>query len=164
MGKGKIEYGVYSTVKSQLGGGSPVKNYEAYSQEQPIDYSKVEPLYPVGVILGSGGDGIQRNTGGVEPLLPAGLMSNVAMDEQIRSKLAEACRIEYQGTAELIDILDSKSFTFEKTNFEGIKHLYQATYSINDNGILNVNWITARELADRINVNGASPMLPLTNY
>ena len=162
---GKTEYGVYSTYRSQLGNGEPSKNYESYSQKEPEDNSQVEPLFPAGFGL-SEQSNIQDNANEVEALLPPGMRvtNNVATDIDIRSKLGEACRIEFQGSGELIDILDSKSFTFEKTDFEGIKHLYSATYSINDNGVLNVNWITARHLEDRINANGASPMFPPKNY
>jgi hypothetical protein len=165
---GKITKNVFSTYHSQLGGGLPVKNCSGcvknISKASLLNDSAVEPLYPTGVII-SGQRNIQDNTE-IEPLLPVGvtrITNNSGTIPDVRMQLAEACRIEYQGNVEVIDILDSTTFTFERADFEGIRHLYQASYKINDSGILSVNFLSVRQLEDRISPTGPSPMLPPIN-
>jgi hypothetical protein len=133
---GKITKNVFSTHKAYFGTGEPQKNSDIHAAQS------VEPLLPAGVKI-EGSESYQSNTNGVEALYPTNYIKT-AID--IRSQLSEAVNSQFQGNFELIDILDSANFSYGKFNGDGTKTVFETSYKINDAGILDINWISARQI------------------
>jgi len=153
---------VFSTFKSVLGGDPPKKPIMSQVTELNLD-DQPEPMYPREVNLSSDRTTLQNNAGDdVEGLYPPSVYT--AMDDQIRPKLAEACRIQFQGTAELKDVIDSNTFSYMLTDSLGVQNLYEAKYKVLDSGTIDVSWTSARMIQDDYyGLQGsASPMLPPT--
>ena len=155
-----IERNVFSTYKVQLGSGEPIKAQASYQNQND---AHIEPLLPAGVKI-SGGNNVQSNTGEVEALYPSGIMSNVLMDEQIRPKLSEACRVQFPGCGEMLEVLDSEKFTYIVTDPSGRKNLFEAKYKILNSGVLDVLWHSARLIDEDYGglEGGIAPMLDPT--
>jgi len=154
----KTTYGVYSTYRSQLGNGEPVKKYETRSQKEPEDKLQVEPLYPTGFGM-SEHSNIQDNEG-VEVLYPAGVQVNTRTVNDLRSQLSEAVRLEFQGLYELFEILDSERFSYGKFQDNGTKTVFESSYRINESGILDVSWTSSRS----IETNQSNDLTELQDY
>jgi hypothetical protein len=157
---GKVTKNVFSTHKAYFGTGEPPKNSGI-----PADQS-VLPLYPSGIKI-EGSESVQSNTDGAEALYPTAYIKT-AID--IRSQLSEAVRSQFQGTFELIDILDSSKFSYGKNDQNGDKTIYETSYKINDAGILDINWISARSIQDNSwresieNTGGLPPSSPPNSF
>jgi hypothetical protein len=90
---------------------------------------------------------------------------NTATIPDLRSQLAEACRVEFQGCAELKEIIDSSMFTYDLTDQGGNKTEYQATFKILSSGVLDVNWTSARQIQEnqtRNMINSTGGLAPTT--
>jgi hypothetical protein len=94
-----------------------------------------------------------------------GVVFNTATIPDLRSQLAEACRVEFQGCAELKEIIDSSMFTYDLTDQGGNKTEYQATFKILSSGVLDVNWTSARQIQEnqtRNMINSTGGLAPTT--
>ncbi len=156
----KIHKNVFSTYNSILGTGTPVKARNEIQVTNSIqqDDQPGDVLFPAGVKAGSSRTIIQENSEGPQHLYPT---ANIATVVNLRMQLAEAVQNEFQNCAVLVDLLDSSTFTYTRTFNDGIVRKYQASFKINSNGILDVSWLSSRELDDFDNA-GISPLLPPT--